>query len=37
MAIHRVGMDRDEKDKPVPGTGVPLNKLIADALKKKAK
>ncbi len=35
MAIHRVGMDRDEKGKPVKGTGIPLDRIIADALKDK--
>lgn len=37
MAIHKVGMERDEKGKPVEGTGVPLNKVLADALKEKRK
>lgn len=37
MAIHRVGMERDEKDKPVAGTGVSLDKLISDALKERRK
>ncbi|SHO52122.1 hypothetical protein [Desulfopila aestuarii] len=35
MSIHRVGMDRDAKDKPIPGTGVRLDKVIVDALREK--